>query len=122
MNMKYMKRKCLVSAMILILFWPNKVVTAQTLITLDKSIEIAGINSPDMKRSLLNLQRYEETLKAQKASLKSKFYLNVAPISFSQTREFDDRFSSWYTNEIIESYGTFRIDQPILPTTEPSLW
>ena len=111
-----MKKKFLVSAMILILFWPNKEVTAQTLITLDKSIEIAGVNSPDMKMSLLNLQRYEETLKAQRASLKSKFYLNVAPISFSQTREFDDRFSSWYTNEIIESYGTFRIDQPILPT------
>lgn len=116
MNMKCMKRKFLVSAMILLLFWPNKEVTAQTLITLDKSIEIAGVNSPDMKMSLLNLQRYEETLKAQRASLKSKFYLNVAPISFSQTREFDDRFSSWYTNEIIESYATFRIDQPILPT------
>lgn len=103
-------------ATLLLLFWPDRATMAQTLITLDLSIEIAGINSPDMKRSLLNLQRYDETLKAQRASLKSKFYLNVAPVTYSQTREFDNRFSSWYTNQIFESYGTFRIDQPILPT------
>ncbi|MDX2443541.1 MAG: TolC family protein [Bacteroidales bacterium] len=114
--MKYLKRKYLLMATLLSLFWPGIDVISQTLITLERSIEIAGVNSPDMKRSMLNLERYDETLKAQRASLKSKFYLNVAPITYSQTRDFDNRFSSWYTNDIIESYGTLRIDQPILPT------
>ena len=43
---------------------------AQTLITLEKAIDIAGVNSPDIKISMLNLQRYRESLNAQKASLK----------------------------------------------------
>ena len=41
---------------------------AQTLITLEKAIDIAGVNSPYIKLSMLNLQRYRESLNAQKAS------------------------------------------------------
>ena len=63
-DMKHLKCKYLLMATLLLLFWPDRTTMAQTLITLDLSIEIAGINSPDMKRSLLNLQRYDETLKA----------------------------------------------------------
>ncbi len=91
-------------------------VFSQTALTLDKAISIAGQNSPDIQRSLFNLTRYKESLNAQKASLKSQFYLDVNPISFSQQREFDNRFSKWFTNRNFESFGTFRVDQPILWT------
>ncbi len=86
---------------------------AQTLITLDKAIDIAGVNSPDIQRSMLNLQRYRESLNAQKASLKSQFKFNLTPAEYSNTRQFDTRFSEWYTNETFNSSGTFRVDQRI---------
>lgn len=95
---------------------PGGKVFSQTAITLDKAISIAGQNSPDIQRSLFNLTRYKESLNAQKASLKSQFYLDVNPVSFNQQREFDNRFSKWFTNRNFESYGTFRVDQPILWT------
>ena len=89
---------------------------SQTALTLEKAISIAGHNSPDIQRSLFNLTRYRESLNAERASLKSRFYLDVNPVSFSQSREFDNRFSKWFTNRNFESYGTFRVDQPILWT------
>ncbi len=89
---------------------------AQVALTLDKSISIAGMNSPDIQRSLLNLTRYRESLNAQKASLKSQFSMDVNPVTFDQSRMFDNRFNKWFTNRNLQSYGTFRIDQPILWT------
>jgi len=86
---------------------------AQTLITLEKAIDIAGVNSPDIKISMLNLQRYRESLNAQRASLKSQFKLNLTPAEYSKTRQFDTRFSEWYTNETFRTSGTFRVDQRI---------
>ncbi len=86
---------------------------AQVALTLDKSIAIAGQNSPDIQRSLLNLTRYRESLNAQRASLKSKFSMDINPVSFDQSRMFDNRFNKWFTNRNFQSFGTFRIDQPI---------
>ncbi|MBA7567538.1 hypothetical protein ES708_09253 [subsurface metagenome] len=86
---------------------------AQTLITLDKAIDIAGVNSPDIQRSRLNLQRYRESLNAQRASLKSQFKLNLTPAEYSNTREFNPMYSEWYTNETFRTSGTFRVDQRI---------
>jgi len=86
---------------------------AQTLITLEKAIDIAGVNSPDIKLSMLNLQRYRESLNAQRASQKSQFKLNLTPAEYSKTRQFDTRFSEWYTNETFNTSGTFRVDQRI---------
>jgi len=86
---------------------------AQTLITLEKAIDIAGVNSPDIKLSMLNLQRYRESLNAQRASQKSQFRLNLTPAEYSNTREFNSMYSEWYTNEIFRTSGTFRVDQRI---------
>ncbi len=86
---------------------------AQTALTLDKAISIAGQNSPDIRRSLLNLTRYRESLNARRASLKSRFSLDVQPVSFNQTRVFDKPFNKWFTSRYFSSSGTFRIDQPL---------
>ena len=88
----------------------------QSILTLEKAMEIAVTNSPAIQSTVLNLQRTTETLNAQKAGLKSKFALSLNPIDYSQSRKFDSRTSQWFTNELINSSGTFRVDQPILAT------
>ncbi|HAH26112.1 MAG TPA: TolC family protein [Prolixibacteraceae bacterium] len=88
----------------------------QQILTLESALEIARSNSPDIQRSLLNLERSEQTLKAQNAALKSNFSLNLTPISYDKTRAFDLYNSKWNTSETTRSAGTFTISQPILPT------
>ena len=48
-------------------------------LTIDKAMEIAQENSPSLRRSYMNLERYKQNLIAQKASLKSRFSLNLNP-------------------------------------------
>lgn len=89
---------------------------AQQILTLESAMDIARSNSPDIRRSILNLTNSEESLKAQNAALKSNFSLNVTPFSFDQTRAFDTYNSVWNTSKTTQSFGTFTITQPILPT------
>ncbi|MCL4484006.1 MAG: TolC family protein [Bacteroidetes bacterium] len=105
----------LVFLMSLLLFFGYRS-QGQTILTLEKAMEIAVVNSPSIQGTLLNLQRTTESLNAQRAGLKSKFALSVNPIDYSNSRKFDNRTSSWFTNKLINSSGTFRVDQPILAT------
>ncbi|SHJ19763.1 Outer membrane protein TolC [Tangfeifania diversioriginum] len=89
---------------------------AQEVLTLNKAFDIAETGSPDLKRSLLNLERYQKSLEAQRAALKSRFSLDVSPVMFSRNRRFDNRVSEWYTNENFETNALFRVEQPILIT------
>jgi len=88
----------------------------QSLITLEKALEIAGQNSPDIQQSFLNLERYKQSLNAQRASLKSKFQLGIDPFYYSNERKFDEFNSKWFTSELTKSSGSFSITQPFLPT------
>ncbi|MBN1822574.1 MAG: TolC family protein [Prolixibacteraceae bacterium] len=89
---------------------------AQEVLTIEKALQYAESGSPDLKRTLLNRERYQKSLEAQRAALKSQFSLDVTPIEYSNTRRFDQRVSEWYTNESLSPNATFRIQQPILPT------
>lgn len=89
---------------------------AQEPLTIEKAMDIAATNSPALRRSYMNLDRYRQILIAQRASLKSKFSLNLNPVDYTKNRRFDNRLSQWYTNETFSTNGTFRIDQPILFT------
>jgi len=91
-------------------------VQAQEALTLAKALSIAETGSPDLQISLLNLERYQKSLEAQRAALKSRFSLEVNPVTYGKQRRFDNRFSEWYTNENFESNTLFTISQPILPT------
>ena len=91
-------------------------VSAQTLLSLESAMDIAEKGSPSIQRSLLNIEQYQYSLKAERASLKSRFSLTLDPFNFSNRRTFDNQFSQWYTNKEIYSSGTFRVDQPILKT------
>src|SRR5690606_3644074 len=74
-------------------------VRAQEILTIEKALQIAETGSPDLQRSRLNLLRFSKSLEAQRAALKSRFSLDVTPVSYNRTRRFDQRFSEWYTNE-----------------------
>ena len=87
---------------------------AQMALTIEKALEIAEVNSPNLRKSRMNLERYQENLFAQKASLKSKFSLDLNPVDYTKNRRFDNRLSQWYTNESFSTDGQLRVDQPIL--------
>lgn len=91
-------------------------VKAQTIITLEQALEIAGKGSPSLQSSIFNLERTTETLNAQRYALKSQFSLAVNPLDYSNSRKFDTRTSEWFTNKSLSTSGTFRVDQPILYT------
>lgn len=91
-------------------------IRAQQVLTLDKALEYAESSSPDIQQSLLNLQRYQKNLEAQRAALKSRFSLDLSPMQWSRNRRFDNRVSQWYTNESLQSSAMFRVQQPILIT------
>ena len=87
--------------------------SAQRSLTLEDALEIAKANSPDIKQSELNLERGQQSLKAQRASLKSQFRLSLTPFSFTRERQFERFFSTWNTSDTKSSTGTFSISQPI---------
>ncbi|MBL7971894.1 MAG: TolC family protein [Prolixibacteraceae bacterium] len=109
---KLIRRGLMLSVFCQLLFSAN----AQQILTLEKALEIAGTNSPDIRRSLLNLARSEQSLKAQNAALKSNFSLNLTPFGYDQTRSFDNFNAKWFTSKTTQSFGTLMVSQPFLPT------
>ena len=88
----------------------------QALLTMDRSMEIAVVSSPDMQQTELSLVRSQERLNAQRARLKSQFSITLDPFEYQKTNRFDSQTSEWYLNESASSGGTFAINQRILPT------
>lgn len=88
----------------------------QELLTMDRALEIAELNSPDMKQTELALEASQARLNAQRARLKSQFSITLNPFEYEKTNRFDQQTSEWYLNETASSGGTFAINQRILPT------
>ncbi|WP_372645499.1 TolC family protein [Ancylomarina sp.] len=86
---------------------------AQKEITLDEALLIAFSNSPDIKKSEINMEQNKEKLNAQLASLRSRFSFDVTPISYNKTESYDEYFSKWNTSESKGAGGTFTVSQPI---------
>ncbi|MCE5250763.1 TolC family protein [bacterium] len=86
---------------------------AADVLTLEKSLEIAKSNSPDIKQTELDLVQSRESLNAQKAALKSNFSLSLNPFSYNSDRTFNNLFSLWNTNRTSTSSTTFTISQPV---------
>ena len=88
----------------------------QRILNFDESLEIARQNSPDILQARLGLERSQQLLNAQEASLKSSFGFLLEPFSYSNISEFNRQFSRWTTAETKSYTGTFYISQPILWT------
>lgn len=93
-----------------------KSATAQKTLTIEESIAIAKTSSPDIKKSMLNLLSNRKSLDAQRASMKSRFALDVTPFDFNRSRVFNEFFSVWNTNEDYNSFANLSISKPITQT------
>lgn len=102
--------------LVMLIFLGFSGLQAQEALTLEKALKISETGSPDLQLSLLNLERSQKNLEAQRAALKSRLSLDVTPVNYSNQRRFDTRTSEWYTNESFTSNARFLISQPILPT------
>ena len=111
---KYIVKNLILAVAVSVISLPK--VCSQQLLTIDKAMDIAQENNPTLKRSLLNLEQYQQNLLAERASLKSRFSLNLTPVDYSKNRRFDNRLSQWYTNETFSTGGMFHVSQPILWT------
>ncbi len=89
---------------------------SQQILNLENALEIAMINSPDIKRVEYNLERSQQSLNAQNAALKSQLSLSITPFDFSNDRRFNNDFSLWLSTENKQSYGTLRVSQPLVWT------
>lgn len=101
---------------IIALFLGSALLSAQEALTLDRALEVGETTSPSIQLSLLNLERYQKSLEAQRAALKSRFSLTLDPVDYSNSRQFDDRTSQWYTSESFSTNATLMAQQPILWT------
>jgi outer membrane protein len=90
--------------------------SGQALLNMDKAMEIAMANSPNMKQTELALVRSQEKLNAQRARLKSQFAVTLKPFEYEKTNRFDQQTSEWFLNESASSAGTFTVSQRFLPT------
>ncbi len=101
----------------ILLFWmATSGLHAQELLTMDRSLDIAVENSPDMQQTELALVQSQERLNAQRARLKSQFSITLNPFEYEKTNRFDQQTSEWFLNESASSGGTFAVNQRILPT------
>jgi len=89
---------------------------AQVTLTIERALELAEENNPQLKNSKLSFERTQFLLEAERASLKAQLSMSVSPLGYSINRRFDERLMDWYTTNTLSSDGTFRIDQPILFT------
>lgn len=110
------KKLLLITALIALVPLFGNGARAQIIMTMEQALQYSAEHNPDLINSRMSMERYEQNLIAQRASLKSRFSLNLEPISYSQSRQFDSRYSDWYTNRSLSSSGTFTITQPIIWT------
>lgn len=89
---------------------------AQTILSMEEALNIAMHNSPQIKQAELSLERSRQSLKAQRAALKSNFSLSINPYNYSYDRRYDRFRNLWYSSENTSSTADFRIRQPILWT------
>lgn len=77
----YMQRELLLMKKmiltIVVLLGVPLIAHGQLSLTIEKALDIAEENSPTLRRSHMNLDRYQENLVAQRASLKSRFSLDL---------------------------------------------
>lgn len=99
-------------------FWG--VATAQTqdtlVLTLEKALEIAYEQSPQLIQTKMSLERSELNLVSRRASLKPRFNFDLSPFNYSRGNSYDEYTSRWYDTESMSASGGFSISQPLIWT------
>jgi outer membrane protein len=115
-----MNKRNLISVTVLLMVFISGGLKAQELYTIEKTLDVAYQNSPDIRIQQLNLEKSREQLNAQKASLKSRFSLSIDPFSYNKQRSYNQDFQEWRNYVTFESSGNFSINQPI-PATDGTI-
>jgi len=89
------------------------VTSAQQTLSYADALDVAMESSPSLRQYALSLERSEASLLAAQARLKSRFSLSITPMDYSKSNQFNDLFSTWYSQETKQSSGTFRVIQPV---------
>ena len=113
-----MKKKII---FLLLMFLIAESVVAQAILSLQESLDMALENSPQIKQAEFSLERSKQSLKAQRAALKSNFSLNLNAFDYSHDRRFDRFNNIWFTSENQASSADFRVVQPIAWTDRKSV-
>ena len=92
------------------------VIPGQTVLTLERALDFAKINSPAMKQSEITLSNSRQNLVAQKAGLKPQLNLIISPVTYQKSQRLDNRSGEVFINESLTSTGIFTLSQDILPT------
>ena len=111
-----MKRIIYVLVFALTIGFATTQIQAQQILKFEDAIEVAAQNSPDIKQVRISMQRSQELLKAQEASLKSNFSFNVNPLQYSHGRSFNEYYNDWYTTDNLNSSGALTVSQPLIWT------
>ena len=111
--MQYVFMKNLFLRVLIFSFCVSTGARAQTILSLERALEIAMENSPNIKQAKLRLEQSRQQLIAQEASLKSQFSLRITPFSYKRDRMLDQRFLDWYNTSRKSSSALFSILQPI---------
>jgi outer membrane protein TolC len=82
----------------------------------EEALGIAKQNSPEIQQARFSLERSQENLNAQEASLKSRFGLYLEPFNYDRRSEFNTLVASWINTETRSYTGTISIQQPIIWT------
>ena len=106
------------SSMIYLMFFLVITLRAQEkyVFNFEEALAIAKQNSPEIQQARFSLERSQENLNAQEASLKSRFGLYLEPFNYDRRSEFNTFFSTWNTTEVKSYSGTIFIQQPIIWT------
>ncbi|MFA9388873.1 MAG: TolC family protein [Prolixibacteraceae bacterium] len=111
--MKKIKWIILIMVLLVIQF---QIATAQDLLTLERTLDIAYQGSPEMISQKITLENQRENVNATKAGLKSRFSLSVDPLTYSKNRSFENYANDYVSSERLGSSGRFMISQPITAT------
>ncbi|MCK4753624.1 MAG: TolC family protein [Calditrichia bacterium] len=106
------------SITVVLLFFQFSLLNAQEKLsmTFEDALDLAKQNSPEIRQARYALERSQENLNAQEASLKSRFGLNLEPFYYNRQSEFSTLIAGWNTTETKSYTGTLSIIQPIIWT------
>ena len=93
-----------------------RIVNAQELLSIEKTLNIAYETSPEMISQKIALDSRRENVNQTKARLKSQFSFSVDPFTYSKGREFADYANGYVNTTSLKSNGTFIVSQPITAT------
>ena len=116
--MNMLRKRLIVLPLLYVIIFQVNILKAQEKSTFnfEEALEIAEQNSPDIQQARFSLERSQQNLNAQEASLKSYFSLSLEPFYYSKQNQFNTGLSIWTQSETKRYSGTLSVRQPLIWT------